>query len=249
MKKPLLLLGLIGLFGLLVVTAPGASAARPVNVQRETHFRCYVVSSQTPQPATTVTLEDQFLGPTTLTVDEPLEFCPPTDKNGEGIADEDEHLTMYGAPQELPQHLLVSTEDQFGTHILEVVGARVLLVPTQKLVGNLDFPDRLNHYWCYQANGPRLRNVTVTLEDQFGSDTVRVVQPNLFCNPVQKTVGGVVTPIEEEEVHLTCYDIKGPQATTATTFGVVNQFETDTFTITSWNLLCVPTEKTDVEPL
>jgi hypothetical protein len=234
MKKLLSLLGIVGLLGVLVVGASSVSAQPP---QRENHFRCYVVSSQTPQPATTVTLEDQFQGPTTLTVDEPLEFCAPTDKNGEGIFDEEEHLTMYGASQELSDHLIVSTEDQFGEHTLDVVGARVLLVPTEK--NELGFPDRLNHYWCYQANGPRLRNTTVTLDDQFGADTVRVIQPNLFCNPVDKNGEG----IEDDDLHLTCYDIKGPQKTEAQEFEVDNQFEHDFFTVTSWNLLCVPSEK------
>ena len=34
-----------------------------VDLDEETHFRCYVVSSQTPEPATTVTLDDQFQEP------------------------------------------------------------------------------------------------------------------------------------------------------------------------------------------
>jgi len=42
--------------------------------------------------------------------------------------------------------LTVFTEDQFGERTLEVVGARSLLVPTQKLVGGLEFPENLNHY-------------------------------------------------------------------------------------------------------
>jgi hypothetical protein len=50
---------------------------------------------------------------------------------------------MYAAPQELTPHLRVFTEDQFGARTLEVVGARVLLVPTQKLVGGLEFRERL----------------------------------------------------------------------------------------------------------
>jgi hypothetical protein len=217
-----------------------------VDLDEETHFRCYVVSSQTPEPATTVTLDDQFQEPTTLTVDEPLEFCAPTSKNGLDIEEPDEHLTMYGAPQELPQHLLVATQDQFGPRTLEVVGARVLLVPTQKLVGDLDFPDELNHYWCYEANGDRVGE-SVNLDDQFGVSDVRVAQPVYFCNPVTKTVDGVITPIEEDEVHLTCYDIKGPQKTTAQQFNVVNQFESDLFTITSWDILCVPSIKLGFE--
>ena len=59
----------------------------------------------------------------------------------------------------------------------------------------------------------------------------------------------MTTPIEEPEVHLTCYEIFGPQKTQATQFGVSNQFEQDTFTVTSFQLLCVPSEKKGFEPL
>jgi hypothetical protein len=90
----------------------------------------------------------------------------------------------------------------------------------------------------------------VTLEDQVSTDTVRVERPKLFCNPVEKTVvGGPTFEIEEEELHLTCYEIKGPQRTRATTFPVENQFETDNFTVTAWELLCAPTEKLSETPI
>jgi hypothetical protein len=239
---------LLGLLGLLLVAAVPAAQAR-VDFEKETHFRCYIVSEQTPAPATEVTLSDQFIEDATLTVDEPLQFCAPTSKNGAEILEPEEHLTMYAAPQELTSHLNVFTEDQFGARTLEVVGARVLLVPTQKLVGGLEFPERLNHYWCYEANGERA-GVSVTLEDQFsGPDTVRVEQPVLFCNPVVKIHAGARFRIEERQVHLTCYDIHGPQRTEATEFGVMNQLETDTFTVTSWELLCVPSDKLGFEPV
>jgi len=221
--------------------APTAQAQR-VKFDRETHFRCYIVSEQTPGPARTVTLEDQFMGPQTLTVDEPLQFCAPTSKDGLPIEEPEEHLTMYGAAVELTPHLRVFTEDQFGLRTLEAVGARVLLVPTQKLVSDLGFPERLNHYWCYEVTGERVGR-SVSLDDQFGSDRVRVERPKLFCNPVEKTHAGARFRIEEREVHLTCYEIFGPQRTRATKFSVFNQFETDTFTITAFELLCVPSEK------
>jgi hypothetical protein len=125
----------------------------------------------------------------------------------------------------------------------------VLLVPTQKLVGGLEIPERLNHYWCYEANGERV-GVSVTLEDQFsGPDTVRVEEPVLFCNPVVKIHAGARFRIEERQVHLTCYDIHGPQRTEATEFGITNQLETDTFTVTSFELLCVPSDKLGFEPV
>jgi len=237
----------VGVLGVIVAVA-AFSVQAAVNFQRETHFRCYTVSQQTPQPAESVTLSDQFIAEATVTIDEPLQFCAPTSKNGEPIREEEEHLTMYAAPQELTPDLRVFTEDQFGERTLTVIGARVLLVPTQKLVGGLGFPDELNHSWCYEATGPRVRQ-RVTLKDQFGENRVRVERPRFFCNPVEKTHGGVTTPIEEPDVHLTCYEIFGLQKTQATQFGVSNQFEQDTFTVTSFQLLCVPSEKKGFEPL
>jgi len=65
------------------------------------HFRCYIISQQTPRPATSVTLKDQFLEDVTLTIDEPLQFCAPTSKNGLEIEEPEEHLTMYGAAANL----------------------------------------------------------------------------------------------------------------------------------------------------
>jgi hypothetical protein len=235
----------------MAVMAASAQAQRVgVDFVEETHFRCYIVSEQTPEPAETVTLSDQFIPEATLTVDEPLQFCAPTSKNGEplGRREQEEHLTMYVAPQELAPHLRVFTQDQFGERTLEVVSAQYLLVPTQKLVGRLGFPKRLNHYWCYEANGPRV-DQSVTLADQFGTDRVRVEEPRLFCNPVEKTHGQQTFRIIEEEVHLTCYEIKGPQKTEPTEVGVLNQLERDTYMITAFELLCVPSAKLRFEPL
>jgi hypothetical protein len=223
------------------------AAAAPNFFDVENHFRCYIVSQQTPQPATAVTLTDQFLTQE-LEVDEPLQFCAPTSKNGLEIEEEEEHLTMYGAAANLTPHRIIQTEDQFGPRTLEAVGARVLLVPTQKLTVDgiptgFGFPTKLNHFWCYEVNGEPVDQV-VTLEDQFGSDRVRVEQPVLFCNPVVKArAGEKPTRIPEKEVHLTCYDLHGPQRTDATKVGIFNQIEKDTFTITAFELLCVPSAK------
>jgi hypothetical protein len=241
--------------GLLAVAVPTAVAQGPppkVDFFEETHFRCYIVSQQTPQPATPVSLDDQFLEDVPIEIDEPLQFCAPVSKNGLPIEKPEEHLTMYGAAANLTPHLIVDTQDQFGLRTLEAVGARVLLVPTQKLTVDgvptgLDFPDDLNHSWCYEVNGERVDR-DVTLEDQFRTDTVRVEQPVLFCNPVEKTRGRNVTRIEERDVHLTCYDIHAPQQVKATQVGIRNQFENDTFTITASELLCVPSAKLGFRP-
>jgi hypothetical protein len=251
MKRSSYCIATVTLLGGMFATAPSAWA-QPVNFELETHFRCYIVSQQTPQPATLITLTDQFLRNVSLEVDEPLQFCAPVSKNGLPIEEPEEHLTMYAAAANLAPHLIVDTEDQFGPRPLEAVGARVLLVPTQKLTvegvpTGLDVPKKLNHSWCYEVNGEPVDR-DVTLSDQFRTDTVRVEQPVLFCNPVEKRVGDVRTRIEEREVHLTCYDIHAPQRTEATQVEILNQFERDTFTITSFELLCVPSAKVGVRP-
>jgi hypothetical protein len=236
------------LFNVMLAAAVPTACAQ-VDFLLETHFRCYIVSKQTPQAAATVTLTDQFLNDVTLTVNEPLQFCAPTSKNGLPIEEPEEHLTMYGAAANLVPHLLIETKDQFGPRTLEAVGARVLLVPTQKLAvegipTRLKFPKKLNHSWCYEVTGDRVGSV-VTLEDQFGTDEVRVERPKLFCNPVTKNNEEPPEP----DVHLTCYEIKGPQRTQATPVEIDNQFEHDIFTITAFELLCVPSEKESVTPV
>jgi hypothetical protein len=245
MARKSLRVAILATFGA-VLLAPPAQAQR-VDFEEETHFRCYTISNQTPEPANLVTLDDQFLPETMVSVDEPELFCPPTSKNGLEIEEPDEHLTTYNAPAPLEPDLSVSTEDQFGPRTLRVVGARELYVPTQKLVGDLEFPDRLNHYWCYEASGPKVGQ-TVTLDDQFGADTVRVERPHRFCNPVEKVSAEGRFRIIERAVHLTCYEIFGPQATDPQTFGVLNQFEDDVFTVTSFQLLCVPAAKLGFAP-
>lgn len=107
-------IAVVVLLGFLVAAGVSAAQGGPVDFQEETHFRCYIVSQQTPEPEEAVTLTDQFLKNVTLTVDEPLQFCVPTSKNRAEIEQPEEHLTMYRAPQELVPHLTVFTEDQFG---------------------------------------------------------------------------------------------------------------------------------------
>ena len=144
---------LVGVTVLLVAGAP--APAQPPS--KENHFRCYIVSQQTPQPAQTITL------------------------------DEEEHYTLYPAPGVAsPRTALVT--DQFGNEVpWQVTTPKYLLVPTAKTIGGVTFDDRadLNHYWCYQATGPRV-GVRATLEDQFsGPDDIRVAydEARAKCDP------------------------------------------------------------------
>jgi hypothetical protein len=247
-RVPLALaLSLLGL-AVLAVTGGSAPAQGPTDEQ---HFRCYIVSQQTPQPAQTITLEDQFTtAPEQVMVGEPVMFCPPTEKTiGDEvfpIEDEEEHYTLYTAPSEAaPRDVLVT--DQFGTEVRwHVTTPKYVMVPTAKTIGGETFDDRrnMNHYWCYEATGPRVGE-RATLDDQFnGPDNVRVTTPTLFCNPVEKVHAGETFPIEDENLHLACYEIHGKQKTEQFTFTAENQFETDQFQTGPWEILCAPAEKT-----
>jgi hypothetical protein len=232
----------------LIVGAAPASAQPPSD---ENHFRCYIVSQQTPQPAVAITLDDQFTdGPFATMVGEPVFFCPPTAKTVGTttfpIEDEEEHYTFYTAPAPATPRTVLIT-DQFGTDVPWMLTTpKYVAVPTAKTIGGVVFDDRdnLNHYWCYEANGPRV-GVRATLEDQFGGpDLVRVTTPTLLCVPAEKVHDGQRFRIEDDELHYACYEIHGKQKTQQFTFGVENQFEMDTFQSGPWEILCAPAEKT-----
>lgn len=233
---------------ILVASGRAVPAQQP---RSENHFRCYIVSQQTPQPLSTITLEDQFTTtPQTVSVGEPVMFCAPTAKTVGGeafpIEDDQEHYTLYTAPGVASPRTVFVT-DQFGSgEPWQVTTPKYVMVPTAKSIGGVTFDDRanMNHYWCYEANGPRA-GVRGRLEDQFsGPDNVRITTPTLLCNPAEKVHAGARFPIEDEDLHLACYQIHGKQKTEQFTFDVQNQFETDEFQIASWEILCAPAEKT-----
>jgi hypothetical protein len=242
---------LVGMAIMLVGGGP-APAQPPSN---ENHFRCYVVSQQTPQPAETITLDDQFTTEAeTVMVGEPVLVCAPTAKTVPTgvfpIEDEEEHFVLYNAPGTAsPRSVLVT--DQFGTDVAwQVTTPKYVLVPTAKTIGGVTFDDRanLNHYWCYEANGPRV-GVRATLEDQFsGPDNVRITTPTLLCNPAEKVHDGQRFPIEDRNLHLACYEIHGKQKTQQFMIDVENQFEEDVFQTAAWEILCAPAEKTLPSP-
>jgi hypothetical protein len=237
----------IAQIGAMTLIAAPVSAQPPSD---ENHFRCYIVSQQTPQPAATITLEDQFNvdDPQTTMVGEPVMFCPPTAKTvGEEtfpIEDEEEHYTLYTAPDEAEPRTVLIT-DQFGTDVpWRITTPKYVMVPTAKTIDGVTFDDRdnMNHYWCYEANGPRV-GARAVLDDQFTTSNVRVTTPTLLCAPAEKVHAGETFPIEDEDLHLACYEIHGKQKVQQFTLTAENQFEEDTFQTGPFEILCAPAEK------
>lgn len=240
--------GLIAAVGLLLVGSGVALGQGPPG--DENHFRCYIISQQTPQPAESITLDDQFTSePVSTLVGEPVMVCAPTAKvHGEAefpIENEELHYALYPAPAPAsPRNVLVT--DQFrGSAPWRITTPKYVMVPTAKTVGGVTFDDidNQNHYWCYEANGPRV-GARVTLEDQFsGPNNVRVTTPTLFCAPAEKVHNGETFPIEDEELHYACYEIHGKQKTQQFTIGAANQFEEDEWQTGPWEILCAPASK------
>jgi len=257
-----------------------AIAAPPSPAPDLDHFRCYSITVGHPALPPIATLEDQFdkrLDKVEqVFVGLPIGFCNPVAKTIPGpgggpgqtteIRDPSAHLIFYEIHESANQRHLtwnVTVDNQFGRQTLFATKPLVLAVPTQKVsVDGVDTelaaPEGLNHFKCYRAKG-RTLNVPATLDDQFETAGVIVVDPLLFCNPVTKTVTRtgvpIATPIEDLDAHLTCYNIDlAAQVgfTTLKNIETVNQFNhipgqvEPLRVVTDERVLCVPSTKTRV---
>jgi hypothetical protein len=123
---------------------------------------------------------------------------------------------------------------------LRVRDGVALAVPTQKQPH--DAPQGLDHFRCYAANGNLIAQ-PAALSDQFLTPFTGhfVLDPLLFCNPVQKTHGTIVTPIQHPDAHLTCYSMT--RVTFTREVAIRNQFGDQRLVVGPPDILCVPTRK------
>ena len=258
MKRHLYRIPRLGMYVLLGLIAAATSVGEPGGKPAKgglklDHFLCYIVSSQTPFPgAIAATLTDQFQTGD-VSIGEPLQFCNPVQKTVgtppgpvvvTPIVDLRDHLTLYNllTSPPLANPVTLTATNQFGAQTFTVDKAPSLMVPTQK--NELEFPTRLGHYWCYTLSGTTSIAQDVSLTDQFGTRVVTVEKPELFCNPVEKTIGTNRTRIQNSKAHLVCYNIQLPQSTDSTQIHIKNQLEEDDYTVTTRQLLCAPSTKT-----
>jgi hypothetical protein len=190
------------------------------------HFKCY--TGVFPAVEGRATLKDQF-GREKVSVRTANRLCNPVSKNGQGIFDDGGHLLRYPisptrvATQFDVVHVVV--ENQFGVQPMRVVDRVGLFVPSRK--DKLTSPAALDHFKCYSVKGASVGS-NVRLEDQFdvADDRVeraKVLKPVTLCNPVEKTVDKVTTPIGDPTMHLVCYAIE-TQKVAPRTVVVRNQF-------------------------
>ena len=120
----------------------GTGEPRPNDLDFATeHFQCYDIAER-PGLDLPVKLVDQF-GASENIVVRPKYLCAPVDKNGEGMRNETDHLMLYELENPVPAGKVVEITNQFGTERYEVLGARLIAVPSLKKViepkGEIDF--------------------------------------------------------------------------------------------------------------
>lgn len=99
----------------------------------------------------------------------------------------------------------------------------------------------LDHYQCYKIKKDiALFPPTVSAVDQFGSSTLDLKKPFLWCNPVSKNA----EPVFNASEHMLCYKAKGPNLAPFVHLSSVNQFGTQTLFAKKPFLLCVPGDST-----
>jgi hypothetical protein len=209
------------------------------------HFKCYTVVNSS-YIGKAVSLKDQFVT-VNATVTWAQFFGNPAQKWHNNVTtnilNPNNHLTVYNITTgSQPQTWQVEVVNQFGDQNLTVSGPVALAVPTWKVVpGNHTAPVGLDHFLLYEVIGGYM-NVTVGLNDEFDNKTqVFIYRPLFFANPVQKTYGGNVTNITDNETHLVFYGIRAGDFWQVVQ--VNNQFGNQTLLVGNPALLAVPSLK------
>jgi hypothetical protein len=165
------------------------------------------------------------------------------------MTDPDEHQVWYHFPVAgaTPHGFTVAIDNQFGAQVWVVDNAadRWLVTSAQKSPHG---PFQLeHHYMCYPATGPVVPMPPRDLEDQFGLELIDVLEPRVFCNPVEKTVGPTTFPVPDPDDHLACYHIE-PQIDHNEARVFTDQFGVWPLTARENRLLCVPSWKGTPQP-
>lgn len=211
------------------------------------HYQIYKMNFPIPAPIG-VTLKDQF-GSEFVNVVHATRFGVPVDKNGEGILRPDLHNVWWEIQSDNHhpiRHVVVS--NQFGDASLEVSVPVYLINPALKNMGVPGDPNFVteNHYKCYVVLGPPALK-TVTIGDQYGTDSAFVADPVFLCNPATKTdPDGTEYPPPHPEDHLVCYQILTGQGNPIPV-GFTDQFiDQASNELILRDLLCVPSFKEEV---
>jgi hypothetical protein len=176
-------------------------------------------------------------------------LCTPADKNGEGIADPDTHLTAIRVKGPHAPRQNIRIDNQFGTLFFDTRRTETLLVPSNKTLAPTPPPTSpalgaYDHFRCVRVTRTKgtvaFVRRTVQVADQFGVRELRVIRPLTLCAPTDKNGEGIVDP----DNHLVCYKAVASPPHGADGVQVANQFGDLVLKLGREDELCVPSLKT-----
>jgi len=219
------------------------------------HFLLYrVIDGKDVQ--VTIDLEDQWHSESDVEVRRPVYFANPAGKISPYvdwnpsdpliIQNPDEHLVFYEIVDEVYQGNVVIQNQFHQQETLSVSDPELLAVPSEKIGFEPTEPLALDHftcYWIYEEPTIVPDAVFLSLKDQFVDIEAMLGWAIYFCNPTEKRVYTVLTPISDPDHHLTIYEIYYQQEHVVWQVEVSNQFGPQQLTVRGPVALAVPTHK------
>ncbi|TMB40671.1 MAG: hypothetical protein E6J55_20745 [Deltaproteobacteria bacterium] len=223
-------------------------------------FLCYKARTGTPfTPILAVNLADQFEANQNYDLVKVLDLCTPTNKNNQGVLDQQTHLRSYkiravaGSPRFSRRHVKV-TNQLPAQQFLDVLKPDLLYVPTAKSLTTPPpepGPNDVDHYKCYKAKvtagTPKFpKGIQVTVTDQFRTTpgVFDVKKPRHLCTPVSKNG----EPVHNPDAHLVCYVARPARGQAKhvprAPVYVHDQFGPQTLATVKEDELCIPSLKT-----
>jgi hypothetical protein len=131
----------------------------------------------------------------------------------------------------------VTVNDQFGTHIVDLIRPALLLLPTAK---DEDMPPPGipvgDHYLCFRIRTAPVR-ASLLVDDQFGTVEGDIKRAMWFCAVVEKNKEPVIDPSQ----HLMCYQFRArPRRPDVDSVFINNQFGQQEIDVTRSREICVP---------
>ncbi len=161
-----------------------------------------------------------------------------------------DHFACYeGIPQSPHPAVTISLTDACGRTLTNVQAATLLEIcnPAEKTVNGDVTPiteeeAHLAFYELTQRLPANRRRVTVN--NQFGPQTLRVAAPRLVALPTVKNGAGTLNSVEDDLSHFTCYEASGKRI--LVNADIQDQFQTvpDNILIHAPQYFCSPAEKT-----
>jgi len=179
---------------------------------------------------------DDGSGPRAFRVERPARACGPATEGG-APGDALSHLTcshLRSSPGSPFTRRSLRTHDRFGDHTFSIVRPRELCAPSWPPGSARE--TQLDAYACHHVSGPAVDR-QVTLADERGTASVRILRPRELCVPV----GVDGAHLRDGSVFLTCYETRSAAgASPPVDLALENDLGSEVLRLRGRKRLCVP---------